>query len=53
MELTAHDPYELPLRPVEVNDTWGYFRGGDGLIIDAAFESVQEFSEGCAAVCLL
>ena len=52
MELTAHDPYEQTLRPVKVNDTWGYFRVGDGLVIDAVFESVKEFSEGCAAVCL-
>ena len=38
------------LRPVKVNRKWGYFREGDGLVIDAVYESVREFSDGLAAV---
>ena len=37
-------------RPVKVNGKWGFFREGESLVIDAVYESVQEYGEGLAAV---
>jgi hypothetical protein len=39
-----------PLRPVKINGKWGYFREGDGLVIEARYERAHEFSEGLAVV---
>ena len=37
-------------RPVKVNGKWGFFREGEGLVIDAVYDSVREFYGGLAAV---
>ena len=52
MKIAEINQNKNKLRPVKIDGKWGYFRPGDGLVVEATYESVQEFSDGLAAVCV-
>lgn len=40
----------VDLKPIKINDKWGYKDSSEKIVIEPKFEDVKEFSEGLAAV---